>query len=225
MAPVADEAPIIIKTGASPDASIIWLHGLGADGHDFEPIVSELRLPDSLAIRFVFPHAPFRPVTLNGGYTMRAWYDLAMTEKGIHQDEGHIRESERVIAHLVDRERAAGVDSRRIVLAGFSQGAAMALHTGLRYPHPLAGIMALSMPLPLADKIPNELNPANAQAPVFLAHGTRDPIVPFLLGERAQQLLQSLSIPVEWHAYDMEHTVSQREVADIRAWLLRVLGK
>ena len=219
------EAPIVIETGPQPDISIIWLHGLGADGHDFEPIVPELRLPDSLAIRFVFPHAPYRPVTLNGGYTMRAWYDLAMEAKGIRQDEGHIRESEKVIASLIDRERAAGVNSRRIVLAGFSQGAAMALHTGLRYGQPLAGIMALSMPLPLAEKIPDELNPANALVPVFLAHGTRDPIVPFLLGERARQLLLSLAVPVEWHAYDMEHSVNQQEVSDIRTWLLSVLSK
>jgi phospholipase/carboxylesterase len=219
------EAPIIIETGPQPDTSIIWLHGLGADGHDFEAIVPELRLPESLSIRFVFPHAPYRPVTLNGGYTMRAWYDLAMVAKGIHQDEGHIRESEKVIASLMDRERAAGVDSRRIVLAGFSQGAAMALHTGLRYAQPLAGIMALSMPLPLAEKIPAELNPANATVPVFLAHGTRDPIVPFLLGERARELLGSLNIPVEWHAYNMEHTVSAQEVVDIRAWLVKVLAR
>jgi phospholipase/carboxylesterase len=219
------EAPIVIETGPNPDTSIIWLHGLGADGHDFEPIVPELRLPAALSIRFIFPHAPFRPVSLNGGYTMRAWYDLAMEAQGIRQHEGHIRESERVIADLVDRERAAGIDSRRIVLAGFSQGAAMALHTGLRYPHPLAGVMALSMPLPLAEKIPTELNPANAQLPVFLAHGTRDPIVPFMLGERAHQLLTSLAIPVDWHVYDMEHTVSAPEIADIRGWLLKALAK
>jgi len=217
------DSPIIIETGSQPDISIIWLHGLGADGHDFEPIIHELRLPESLAIRFIFPHAPIRPVTLNGGYSMRAWYDLAMEPGGIRQDEGHIRESEKVLAGLIDRERAEGVESRRIVLAGFSQGAAMAVHTGLRYPYPLAGIMALSMPLPLAERIPAELNPANAKVPVFLAHGTHDAVVPFQIGERARQLLTSLHMPVDWHSYNMEHTVSTQEISDIRAWLLKVL--
>ena len=155
--------PIEIETGSNPVASIIWLHGLGADGHDFEPIVPELRLPPSLAVRFVFPHAPYRPVSVNGGTTMRAWYDIAFDATGIHQNEAHIRISEQNLGALIAKERERGIESRRIVLAGFSQGAAIALHTGLRYHESLAGIMALSAPLPLADLIPTELHAANAQ--------------------------------------------------------------
>lgn len=219
-----DTAPIEIETGPEPTASIIWLHGLGADGHDFEPIVPELGLPGSLPVRFVFPHAPYRPVTVNGGATMRAWYDIAMDGRGFRQDEAHIRTSEQSLRRLIARERERGIDSRRIVLAGFSQGAAMALHTGLRYPEPLAGVMALSMPVPLPEQIASELHPANARVPVFLAHGTRDQVVPYSLGEYAQHLLEQLGLPVEWHSYPMEHTVSMKEVADIRAWLGRVLG-
>lgn len=224
MATVVD-APIVIETGPKPVASIIWLHGLGADGRDFEPIVPELQIPASLPLRFIFPHAPFRPVTLNGGHTMRAWYDLALEARGMRQDEGHIRESEQEIIRLVGAECAAGIDSQRIVLAGFSQGAAMALHTGLRYPRKLAGIMALSMPIPLPERIPAEMNAANANTSVFLAHGTHDPIVPFAMGEMARQLLSTLHVPVEWHAYPMEHSVVADEIADIQAWLLKVLVK
>jgi len=220
----ADTAPIEIETGPQPSASIIWLHGLGADGHDFEPIVPELGLPGSLPVRFVFPHAPYRPVSVNGGATMRAWYDIAMEGRGIRQDEAHIRASEQSLCRLIARERERGIDSRRIVLAGFSQGAAMALHTGLRYPEPLAGIMALSMPVPLPGHIASELNPANARVPVFLAHGTQDQVVPYSLGEYAQHLLEQLGVPVEWHSYPMEHTVSMKEVADIRVWLGQILA-
>lgn len=220
----ADTAPIEIETGPNPVASIIWLHGLGADGHDFEPIVPELRLPGSLAVRFVFPHAPFRPVSINGNASMRAWYDIAFDATGIHQNEAHIRDSEQSLRALIARERDRGIDSRRIVLAGFSQGAAIALHTGLRYPESLAGIMALSAPLPLAERIPAELHAANAQVPVFLAHGTQDRVVPYMVGESARRLLKEIGVPVEWHSYPMEHSVSQEEVADIRAWLERVLA-
>ena len=220
----ADTAPIEIETGLHPVASIIWLHGLGADGHDFEPIVPELRLPGSLAVRFVFPHAPFRPVSINGNASMRAWYDIAFDATGIHQNEAHIRASEKSLHALIARERGRGIDSWRIVLAGFSQGAAIALHTGLRYPEPLAGIMALSAPLPLAERIPAELHAANARVPVFLAHGTQDRVVPYTVGESAHRLLKEIGVPVEWHSYPMEHSVSQEEVADIRAWLGRVLA-
>jgi phospholipase/carboxylesterase len=221
-----DNAPIEIETGPRPVASIIWLHGLGADGYDFEPIVPELGLPGSLAVRFVFPHAPYRPVTVNGGHVMRAWYDIAMDGqgRGFRQDETHIRESEQTLRGLIAQERDRGIDSRRIVLAGFSQGAAMALHTGLRYPEPLAGILALSMPVPLPERIASELNPANAHVPVFLAHGTQDQVVPFPIGEYGHQLLVQLGLPIEWHSYPMAHTVIQDEVSDIRAWLARVLA-
>jgi phospholipase/carboxylesterase len=219
----ADSAPIEIETGPQPVASVIWLHGLGADGHDFEPIVPELELPASPAIRFVFPHAPYRPVTLNGGYVMRAWYDIAIDNRGFHQDEAHIRESEQSLRRLIEQECDRGIDSRRIVLAGFSQGAAMALHTGLRYSTPLAGIMALSMPIPLPDRIASELNPANAHVRVFLAHGTQDQVVPYTMGDYGHRLLKQLGLSVEWHSYQMGHTVTQEELADIRAWLGRVL--
>jgi phospholipase/carboxylesterase len=219
-----DSAPIEIETRPQPNASIIWLHGLGADGHDFESIVPELGLSGSPAVRFVFPHAPYRPVTVNGGATMRAWYDIAINERGFRQDEAHILESEQTLRRLIEQERERGIDSRRIVLAGFSQGAAIALHTGLRYPQPLAGIMALSMPVPLPERIASELNPANAHVPVFLAHGTQDQVVPYPMGEYGHRLLEQIGLPVEWHSYPMAHTVTMKEVADIRAWLGRILA-
>ena len=218
-----DTDPIEIDTGPQPTASIIWLHGRGADGHAFEPIVPELGLSGSPAVRFVFPHAPYRPVTVNGGATMRAWYDIAIDERGFRQDEAHIRDSEQTLRRLIEQERERGIDSRRIVLAGFSQGAAIALHTGLRYPQPLAGIMALSMPVPLPERIASELNAANARVPVFLAHGTQDQVVPYPMGEYGHHLLEQIGLPVEWHSYPMGHTVTQEEVADIRAWLGRVI--
>ncbi len=218
-----ETAPIEIETGPQPGASIIWLHGLGADGHDFEPIVPELGLSGLPAMRFVFPHAPYRPVTVNGGATMRAWYDIAIDERGFRQDEAHIRDSEQTLRRLIAQERERGIDSRRIVLAGFSQGAAIALHTGLRYPQALAGILALSMPVPLPERIAPELNPANARVPVFLAHGTQDQVVPYPMGEYGHRLLENIGLPVEWHSYPMGHTVTPEEVADIRAWLGRVI--
>jgi phospholipase/carboxylesterase len=220
----ADSAPVEIETGPQPTASIIWLHGLGADGHDFEPIIPELGLSGSPALRFVFPHAPYRPVTVNGGHVMRAWYDIAIDGRGFRQDETHIRDSEQILRRLIAQERDRGIASRRIVLAGFSQGAAIALHTGLRYPEPLAGILALSMPVPLPERIAPEIDPANARTPVFLAHGTRDQMVPYPMGEYGHRLLEQLGLPVEWHSYPMEHTVIQEELADIRAWLGRVLA-
>lgn len=221
---MSDDAPIILETGPQPVASILWLHGLGADGHDFEPIVPELQLPESMPARFVFPQAPYRPVSINNGYVMRAWYDIAVEARGIRQDEGQIRESERYLRGLIAVECERGVNSRRIVLAGFSQGAAVALHTGLRYPEPLAGIMALSMPIPLAERLAAESHAANRKVPVFLAHGTQDHVVPYARGEYACQLLTAQGVPVEWHAYPMDHTVTVEEIGDIRAWLLRVFG-
>ncbi len=220
----ADSAPIEIETGPDPVASILWLHGLGADGHDFEPIVPELGLPGSPALRFVFPHAPFRPVSINGGASMRAWYDIAFDGNGVHQNEAHIRDSEQSLRALITGERARGFASQRIVLAGFSQGAAIALHTGLRYPEPLAGIMALSAPLPLPERIPAELHAANRQVPVFLAHGTQDRVVPYTVGEATRRLLDQIGVPVEWHSYPMEHTVSLEEMAHISSWLARVVA-
>jgi len=219
----ATSAPIEIETAPNPSASIIWLHGLGADGHDFETIIPELHLPPSLAVRFVFPHAPYRPVSVNGGATMRAWYDIAFDASGVHQNEAHIRLSEQSLHALIAKEGERGIDSRRIVLAGFSQGAAIALHTGLRYHKSLAGILALSAPLPLAERIPAELHAANAQVPVFLAHGTNDRVVPYAMGQAAHTLLKKIGVPVEWHSYPIEHTLSMEEVDDIRVWLGRLL--
>jgi phospholipase/carboxylesterase len=221
---IADTPPVEIETGPNPDASILWLHGLGADGHDFESIVPALTVPGSPALRFVFPHAPVRPVSINGGMSMRAWYDISFDGQRIQQNEAHIRASEQTLRELIAREHERGIASRRIVLAGFSQGAAIALHTGLRYPEPLAGIMALSMPLPLAERIPAELHTANARAPVFLAHGTQDRVVPYSVGETAHRLLGQIGVPVEWHSYSMEHSVSLEEIADISVWLGRVLS-
>ena len=215
--------PIEIETAPEPTASVIWLHGLGADGRDFVPIISELRLPSDLAIRFVFPHAPHRPVTINRGSVMRAWYDIAETEFGRQEDEAGIRESEQTVRGLVQRETERGIASERIVLAGFSQGGAVVLHTGLRLPQRLAGILALSTYLPLADTLKAEAHPANADVPIFMAHGTDDPIIPLALGESSADLLTRRGANLEWRTYEMEHSVCLDEIQDIAGWLTRVL--
>lgn len=218
-----DEPPVQVETGTQPVASVIWLHGLGADGHDFEGLIPELRLPPRPAIRFIFPHAVFRPVTLNGGYIMRAWYDIAASEHGFEQNIEHIRESEKVLHEFIADEMRRGIACERIVLAGFSQGGAMALHTGLRYPRRLAGILSLSAPVPHAENLMMEVHPANVATPVFMAHGTEDSLIPFDLARRAQQHLQARGLPVEWHAYPMGHFVVPDELRDIARWLERVL--
>jgi phospholipase/carboxylesterase len=215
--------PIEIETAPQPTASVIWLHGLGADGRDFVPIVPELRLPSDLAIRFVFPHAPHRPVTINRGYVMRAWYDIAETEFGRREDEAGIRESEQAVRALIQRETERGIASERIVLAGFSQGGAVVLHTGLRLPQRLAGILALSTYLPLADTLKAEAHPANADVPIFMAHGTDDPVIPLALGESSADLLKRRGANLEWRTYEMEHSVCLDEIQDIAGWLTRVL--
>jgi phospholipase/carboxylesterase len=215
--------PIEIETAPQPTASVIWLHGLGADGHDFVPIVPELRLPSDLAIRFVFPHAPHRPVTINRGSVMRAWYDIAETEFGRQEDAAGIRESEQTVRGLVQRETERGISSERIVLAGFSQGGAVVLHTGLRLPQRLAGILALSTYLPLADALKAEAHPANADVAIFMAHGTDDPIIPLALGESSADLLTRHGANLEWRTYEMEHSVCLDEIQDIAGWLTRVL--
>jgi len=211
-----------IESGARADAAVIWMHGLGADGHDFEPLVPELRLPERLRVRFVFPHAPVRPVTINAGLRMRAWYDIVQLGGGA-EDESGIRGSQAEIEALVARERARGVPARRLVLAGFSQGGAMALHTALRHPEPLAGIVALSTWLPLAAKLAAERSPASAGVPVFLAHGTEDPMVPLALARAARDVLETLGHAVEWREYPTGHAVCSEEVADIAAFLVRIL--
>ena len=199
------------------------MHGLGADGHDFETLVYELRLPAGSAIRWVFPHAPIRPVTLNGGMPMRAWYDIIGLDRRSQEDEAGMRASAEGIRDLVRRERERGIPSDRIVLAGFSQGGAMALFTALREPERLAGVLALSTYVPLAATLEDEAHPAGAAVPIFMAHGTLDPIVPMALGEGARDLLRSRGYDVVWHTYPMPHSVSADEVADIREWLLRIL--
>ncbi len=212
-----------IESAPAPDAAVIWLHGLGADGHDFEPIVPELELPPRLRLRFVFPHAPVRPVTINMGMPMRAWYDILQMGAG-KEDEAGIRASQALLEALVERERRRGVDARRIVLAGFSQGGAIALHTGLRHPEPLAGILALSTYLPLAAKLAAERSAANRDLPVFMAHGAQDPMIGIARARDSRGALEALGYPVEWQEYAMTHSVCGEEIADIAAWLLRRLA-
>jgi phospholipase/carboxylesterase len=212
-----------VETGRSPTASVIWLHGLGADGHDFEPIVPELVAPGERALRFIFPHAPVRPVTLNGGYAMRAWYDIVAIDRRSTEDERGIRASQGLLDALIARENARGIASERIVLAGFSQGGAMALFAGTRYPQRLAGIMGLSCYLVLAGQFAAERVAANQATPIFLAHGSEDAVVAPVLGEQARRMLIASGYDVEWHSYSMPHSVCPQEVADIAAWLRRVL--
>ena len=213
-----------IETAPSPGAAVIWLHGLGADGHDFVDIVPVLRLPESLTTRFVFPHAPMRPVTINRGMVMRAWYDVRNDAGARREDEPGVRESQRRIEALIAREKGRGVPAGRIVLAGFSQGGAMALQTGLRHPERLAGIMALSCFLPLPDTVAAEASPANRDVPIFMAHGTHDPLIPLARAREAHQLLTRLGYPVEWHEYPIPHSVSDAEIRDVAAWLSRILA-
>jgi phospholipase/carboxylesterase len=212
-----------VETGRNPTASVIWLHGLGADGHDFEPIVPQLVQPHERALRFVFPHAPVRPVTINNGYAMRAWYDIVAIDRAAAEDERGIRASQAAINALIEREQARGIASTRIVLAGFSQGGAMALFAGARYPQPLAGIMGLSCYLVLAGRLSEERAAVNSSTPIFLAHGSQDPVVAPQLGEQARRQLESAGYAIEWHSYVMPHAVCPQEVADIAAWLRRVL--
>jgi phospholipase/carboxylesterase len=212
-----------IETGRNPTGAVIWLHGLGADGHDFAPIVPQLVGPDERPLRFVFPHAPVRPVTINGGMSMRAWYDILGFNRGIPQDEVGIRAADGEVRALIRRENERGIPSSHIVLGGFSQGGAISLFSGPRYPEKLAGIMGLSCYLLLEDTLPAERTRANYQTPIFLAHGSQDPVVDVRRGTEARQLLEAGGYPVEWHAYPMPHSVCPQEVADIAAWLRKVL--
>ena len=214
-----------VETGAAPRAAILWLHGLGADGHDFEPIVPELSLPPTLPVRFVFPHAPMRPVTINRGMVTRAWYDVREDGGERREDEAGVRASQKLIEALVAREQSRGVAANRLVLAGFSQGGAMALHTGLRHPERLAGVLALSCFLPLADKLADEASPANRHVPIFLAHGTHDAVIPISRARRARTVLEGLGYRVEWREYPMPHAVCPEEIADVGRWLREVLGR
>jgi phospholipase/carboxylesterase len=212
-----------IETGPNPHSAVIWLHGLGADGHDFEPIVPELVRRGERPLRFVFPHAPVRPVTLNGGYAMRAWYDIIAIDRRAAEDEQGIRASQALVTELIRRENARGIPTERIVLAGFSQGGAMALFCGTRYPERLAGIIGLSCYQLLAARFDAERLPANQSTPIFLGHGVQDQVVMPVLGEATCRQLQAAGYAVEWHAYSMPHSVCPQEVSDIAAWLRRVL--
>jgi phospholipase/carboxylesterase len=210
-----------IETGSNPERSVIWLHGLGADGNDFAPIIPELDLPEA-PIRFVFPHAPMRAVTINAGMVMRAWYDIA--DAAIRrEDERGVRASQVLVEALIEREKRRGTPAGRLVLAGFSQGGAIALQTGLRHPERLAGIMALSCYLPLADKLASEAAPANRDVPIFMAHGSHDPIVALERATRSRDALVRLGYRVEWRQYPMPHSVCPEEIVDLSAWLRVVL--
>lgn len=212
------------ETGAQPAASIIVMHGLGADGNDFVPICDQLDLSSLGPVRFIFPHAPVRPVTINGGHRMRAWFDVLSFDRGRDEDEQGLRESQGEIAALIDKEIARGVPAERIVLMGFSQGCAMTLMSGLRYGQRLAGLVALSGYLPLAETVAAERSEANAELPIFLVHGIADPVIPLARAEAARDALTELGYPVQWRAYNMGHTVTPQELSDIHAFLLRVLA-
>ena len=213
---------VTVETGPNPTFSIIWMHGLGADGHDFEPLVPELLDDGMPSLRFVFPHAPVRPVTINNGYEMRAWYDIIGIDNRSAEDFAGIAASAQAIGALITQENERGVATSRIAVAGFSQGGAMALHIATRHPEKLAGVIALSCYLPLARELAAKRNESNLATPIFMAHGMQDPVVPYPLGDESRRLLESAGYPVEWHSYPMPHSLCEPEVADIRTWLRRV---
>lgn len=208
---------ITLESGKQPRHSIIWLHGLGADGQDFVPIVDELDLPAS--VRYIFPHAPQRPVTINGGFIMRAWYDIATSDIGAKQDAAGIQASQTAVEALIAQEVARGIAPGNIFLAGFSQGGAIALHTALRHPEKLGGVLALSTYLPLPETVAAEAQPSAQQMPIFMAHGRSDPVVPYTLGVASRDALLASGYAVEWHEYPMQHSVCEAELRDIETWL------
>ena len=214
---------VTVETGPKPAFSIIWMHGLGADGHDFEPLVPELLDAGMPALRFVFPHAPVRAVTINNGFEMRAWYDIIGIDRRSAEDFKGIHASAEAVGALVRRENERGIATNRIALAGFSQGGAMALHIATRWPEKLAGVIALSCYLPLAKQFATERTAANLATPVFQAHGTEDPVVPFGLGEDSRRILEGTGYRVEWHSYRMPHALCAEEVVDLRAFLRRIV--
>ena len=215
---------IQIETNDNPEIAIIWMHGLGADGNDFVPMVRELDLAGLPGIRFIFPHAKTMPVTINNGYVMRAWYDITGLEADRREDEGGLRASQQEIEALIEREKQRGIPASRILLAGFSQGCAMAIQTGLRHPETLAGLLCLSGYVPLSDKLGTERTEASKATPIFMAHGRYDNVVPFNRAEASRDLLQSLGYQLEWHEYAMQHSLCLEEVQHISAWLKKVLG-
>ena len=214
-----------INPPGTPRACIIWLHGLGADGHDFEPLIPQLGLVDTLGVRVILPHAPQRAVTINGGMEMPAWYDIRAADFRRGEDSEGIRESEQQLRSLIQREVDRGIPAARIVLAGFSQGGAIVLHTGLRYPQPLAGILALSTYVPLADTLAREASAANSRVPVMMAHGTQDPVVPVMLALQSRDMLQGLGYAVNWHSYPMQHALCPEELGELRDWLRQRLDQ
>lgn len=217
-----------LATGPAPSATVIWMHGLGADGYDFVPIVKELEINKQpgleSGVRFIFPHAAMRPVTINGGMMMRAWYDIKMVDLVRQEDEPGLRDSQAEIEKLIAREKQRGVPADRIVLAGFSQGGAITLQAGLRHPERLAGLMVLSSYLPLAASVAAEASPANRDVPIFMAHGVRDPVVQLARASDSRKQLEAAGYKVEWHDYPMEHSVCMEEVQAISKWLGKVLG-
>ncbi|MBL4775779.1 MAG: dienelactone hydrolase family protein [Mariprofundus sp.] len=213
---------LTVETAAHPQASVIWLHGLGADGHDFESIVPQLGLPDDLAVRFIFPHAPAMPVSINGGYIMPAWYDIKQNDLGIEHDRAGIQQSAQSIQMLIEREQMHGISIDRIILAGFSQGAAMALHVGLRQSDRLGGLMALSGYVLLPDST-SEWHANTVDTPIFMAHGVDDPVVTYALGEQSYRQLQSRHYTVQWHSYPMQHSVCTEEIHAIGKWISQIL--
>ena len=213
---------IEVETGAKPVGTVIWLHGLGADGHDFEPIVPELRLPAAKPLRFIFPHAPMRPVTINMGMPMRAWYDILQLGGGPEDDKG-IRASQVLLESLIKEENKRGIKSENIVLAGFSQGGAIVLQTGLRYPEPLGGIMALSTYLPLSARLGEERHEKNRNIPIFMAHGEHDTMIPLARAQSSRAALETLGYKVEWHSYPMPHSVCPEEIGDMAEFLQKNL--
>ena len=215
---------IQIDTAPNPTVSVIWLHGLGADGNDFVPIVRELNLSGCPPIRFIFPHAPTMPVTINGGYVMRAWYDIRGNDIVSREDEAGLRKSQIAVEQLIANEKARGIPADRIVLAGFSQGCAMTLQTGLRHPEKLAGLLCLSGYLPLHATLTAERHSANQDTPIFMAHGRADPVIPIMRAELSRDTLREAGYKVEWHEYMMQHSVCLEEIDDIGNWLGRVLA-
>ena len=215
---------IELATGAESRGTILWLHGLGADGWDFVPVVRELPLPEDLALRFIFPHAPVRPVTINNGHEMRAWYDISMSDIARLPDEAGIRESQVAVERLIAREAERGIPASRVVLAGFSQGGAIALQAGLRHADRLAGIVALSTYLALEDSLEAEAAAANRATPIFMAHGTEDAVVPLKLADVSRRTLQARGYEVDWHTWPMPHAVCPEEIEALAGFLVRVLG-
>jgi phospholipase/carboxylesterase len=215
---------IQIETAPNPTVSVIWMHGLGADGSDFVPIARELDLTGCPAIRFVFPHAPTMPVTINNGYVMRAWYDILGTDIAKREDDAGLRKSQAAIEELIAQEKSRGIAADHIILAGFSQGCAMAIQTGLRHPEKLAGLLCLSGYLPVHTTVAIERHAANQQTPIFMAHGRGDQVIPIQRAEQSRDMLQALGYQIEWHAYLMQHAVCEEEIADIGNWLRHVLA-